>query len=445
LESLEEVGDFHFASDSFGTAMEYYERALARSEELEGLDALMCARLHRKVADCYRSKGFLEKASVHLDLAFESLTGFESDVEFGVTLTRRADVRILRGQPDRALKDALFAIEVLRSTAAHSEFAYAQTVAAICYGRQGQPNQFEQLNLDALATYRRIEDNAGIANVLNNLGIAYKNSCRWDKAVQSLTKAKELGESMGLTRRLSRTLLNLGIVHTKLREFEEAIASLRRSRRLARSLGDNATQVKVMNSLGRALLLSGRYRQAEKYLLEARVMAERHHFARSEALADEFLGDLMAAQGRLDEARENYESGLRISRVVAPKGDVVGEILRRMADLELRSGLRSQAIATARRALRICESCGETHEIGFIYRTLADAYAGLGKLSHAEKAYRSSIESFTATANPFELAQARLHYARFKLSEGHTESYLMAIRHAQEASDAFQSLEEDEA
>ena len=448
LESLEEVGDFHFSSDGFGTALEYYEAALLRLQSYDARDTITTARLHRKVADCYRSRGFLQKSAAHLDLAFENLEGHESEVEFGVSLTRRADVRILVGQPERALKDALMAIEVLRTSAAHSEFAYAQTVAAICYGRLGQPDRYEQINLDALATYRRIEDQAGIANVLNNLGIAYKNSCRWDKAVQSLTKAKDLSESLGLTRRLSRTLLNLGIVHSKLREFEEAIASLRRARRLARSLGDNATQVKVMNSLGRALLMTGRYRQAEKYLLEARVMAERHHLARSEALADEFLGDLMAAQGRLDEARENYESGLRIGREIAPRGDVVGEILRRMADLELRSGLRSQAIATARRALRICESCGETHEIGFIYRTLGDALAGLGKKSEAEKAYRASLDSFVATANPYELAQSRLHYARFKIADpqagSDAEAHLLAIREAQLAADTFQALEEED-
>jgi transcriptional regulator with GAF, ATPase, and Fis domain/Tfp pilus assembly protein PilF len=443
LESLEEVGDFHLSSDGFGTALEYYERALVGLQASEAPSPISAARLHRKIADCYRSRGFVQKSAAHLDVAFDHLAGFESDVEFGIALSRRADVRILRGQPERALKDALLAIEVLRSSAEHSEFAYAQTVAAICYGRLGKPDQYEQLNLDALATYRRIEDQVGIANVLNNLGIAYKNSCRWDKAVHSLTQARELSESLGLTRRLSRTLLNLGIVYTKRREFEEAIAVLRRARRLARSLGDQATQVKVMNSLGRALLQAGRYRQAEKYLLEARVTAERHDMPRSQALADEFLGDLMAAQGRLDEARQNYESGLRIARVVAPKGDVVGEILRRVAEIELRSGLRSQSIATARRALRLCTACGETHEIGFIHRTLAEAFAALGKTREANDAYRSSIDSFKATANPYELAQSRLSYARFKLSEHDPASCLTAAREAQLAVDTFRVLEED--
>jgi transcriptional regulator with GAF, ATPase, and Fis domain len=134
---------------------------------------------------------------------------------------------------------------------------------------------------------------------------------------------------------------------------------------------------------------------------------------------------------------------LRIARIVAPKGDVVGEILRRIAELELRSGLRSQAIATARRALRICTSCGETHEVGFIHRTLAEAFAALGKSQDAEKSYRASIDSFSATTNPYELARARLSYARFKLAAQDSASCLTAAREAQLAVDAFRVLEED--
>ncbi|NIW23060.1 MAG: tetratricopeptide repeat protein, partial [Gammaproteobacteria bacterium] len=79
----------------------------------------------------------------------------------------------------------------------------------------------------------------------NNLGIAYKNQCKWDEAIRSLTKAKEIGEKIGLTRRLARTFNNLGIVYTKTREFDEAISHLRRARRLAQGLGDYSTLVQV--------------------------------------------------------------------------------------------------------------------------------------------------------------------------------------------------------
>ncbi len=443
LEALEEVGDFHRSSDSYGTALEYYEAAIRSLGVDQEFDPTVAARLNRKIARCYRSKGLLDQALLYLERARGFLKGYEFELEYGAVLGARAEILLDNGKPDAALGDCSLAMEILRSSAAHDEFALVQRVAARCHGQLGNQAEFEQLNLDALATYRRIDDQVGIATVYNNLGIAYKIQSKWDQAIRSLTKAKEIGEKIGLTRRLARTLNNLGIVYTKKREFDEAISHLRRARRLAQGLGDYATLVSVLNSMGRALIESGRYRQAEKYLLEARVLAEKHHFARSQALADEFLGDLMLRLDRFDEARENYESGLRKARAIAPKGDVVGEILRRVAELELRSGLRSQAIATARRALKICLGCGESHEIGFIHRTIGEADRGLEKPRKAIQALEASVAAFEETQNPYESAWSRTLLAQAWLDITGRESQLRAQHEAQAATEIFRRLEDD--
>ena len=441
--ALEDVGDFNYDTDAYATALEYYQSALRSLGVETEFDPTTAARLHRKIADCYRSKGLLEDALSGLERARELLRGSESEVEWGVVLGRRADVLCSQGKHDEALQEAGLALGALKPTAAHREYAFALKVAANCNFRLGNVSEFEQLNMDALAAYRRIEDAEGIADVHNNLGLAYKTACQWDKAIRSLTKAKELGEQLGLTRRVARTLGNLGIVYTKTRDFHEAIAHLRRARKLVAQLGDSPSLVSVLNSLGRALTLTGRYAHAEKYLLEARVLAERHQLARSQAIADEFLGDLMLAQGRLAEARENYESGLRKARVIAPSGDVVGEILRRIAELELRNGLRSQALATAKRALRVCQGCGEQHEIGFIHRTLGLALAGLGKPREAAASFAASQAAFETARNPYEGAWTRVEMARLHLQEGGREALLRAVRDAGVAVEVFRGLEED--
>ena len=441
--ALEEVGDFHFGTDAFSTALEYYEGAVRGFGVEQEFDPGVAARLNRKIADCYRAKGLLDEALAALDRASGFLETASNDVETGIVLGRRADVLSAQGKHEEAMRVVGRALEILRATAAHREYGLALKTAATCQGRLGRASEFEQLNLDALAAFRRIEDQDGMADVLNNLGLAAKNACQWDKALRSLTRALEIREQLGLSRRLARTLGNLGIVYTKTRDFHEAIAHLRRARKLATSLGDYSTLISVQNSLGRVLTMTGRYSLAERCLLEARVLSEKHSQARSLALADEFLGDLMLAQGRLAEARQNYESGLKKARSIAPKGDVVGEILRRLAELELRSGLRSQAIATAKRALRVCEGCGELHEIGFVHRTLGLALRDLGKLDAAAASLGDSVAAFERTNNPFETAWSRVEIARLRLDQGGRENLLRAMREAQAAVDAFRSLEED--
>lgn len=443
LEALEEVGDFHFGSDGFSTALEYYESALEDLERRPPMDDCGAARLHRKIADCHRAKGVIDAADAHLARAREFLRGHEYELEYGIFLGRRADVRSCQGKHETALGDAQVALDILKATAAHREYAFALTVAAICHGRLGHTAEFEELNQDALATYRRIEDSEGLADVYNNLGLAYKNACQWDKAIRSLTQAKEIGEKLGLTRRLARTLGNLGIVYTKTRDYHEAMSHLRRARKLVLALGDHASLISILNSLGRVLTLMQRYAPAQKCLLEARVLAEKHHLPRSVALADEFLGDSMRAQGRTDEARQSYESALKKARQFAPQGDVVGEVLRRIADLEECTGLRSQALATARRALKVCTGCGETHEIGFIHRTMGHAHLGMGKVQEAISSLSASIMAFERTRNPFEAAWSRTELARLHLQLDGRDSQLRALREAEAAAEAFRSLEED--
>jgi transcriptional regulator with GAF, ATPase, and Fis domain len=151
----------------------------------------------------------------------------------------------------------------------------------------------------------------------------------------------------------------------------------------------------------------------------------------------------MCARGRRDAARQNYESSLKKARAISPHGDVVGEVLRRMAELELDSGLRSQAIATARRALRVCQGCGEKHEIGFIQRVLGRGLHELGKPQQAEKAFIAAIDAFVATRNPYELACSRVDLAAFYLTCGDDASLRRAVREAQTAAEAFRALEDD--
>ena len=435
----------HRTADGYSNALEYYENALVGVGVEQEFDPAVAARLHRKIAECHRKRGALDDALAHIERARSLLKGYEFELEYGILLSARADVLTAQGRFADALRDAETALEILRSTAAHADFAFVLTLAAECHGRLGNNERYEQLNLDALTTYRRIDDNAGVATVLNNLGLAYKNACQWDKAVRALQQAREISEQLGLTRRLARTLGNLGVVYTKMREFDEAVSHLRRARKVARSLGDVSSQVSILNSMGRALLMAGRLDVAEKYLLEAQVMAERHGLVRSEALAAEFLGDLMRARGRQDAARENYESSLKKARAISPHGDVVGEVLRRMAELELDAGLRSQAIATARRALRVCEGCGEKHEIGFIQRVLARGLQELGKPQQAEKAFAAAIDAFVATRNPYELACTRVDLAAFYVTRGDDASLRRAVREAQTAVEAFRGLEDDRA
>src|SRR5881296_2432581 len=100
FEALEEVGDFHYGSDGYSTALEYYETALRGLGVEQEFDPALAAKLNRKISDCYRLKGMLEEGLGYLERARGFLKGYEFELEYGIVLGRRADILGAMGKHD---------------------------------------------------------------------------------------------------------------------------------------------------------------------------------------------------------------------------------------------------------------------------------------------------------------------------------------------------------
>ena len=198
--------------------------------------------------------------------------------------------------------------------------------------------------MDALSSFRRIEDKVGSAYVYNNLGLLHKNACRWNRAIASLSKSLEIAKNLGLTQHLIRFHLNLGIVYMKLRRFTEALSSFATSANMAERFGDNYKLTKSVLITGRTHVLCGDFIKAEKLLLRGQAMANDAGYGRESALADEYLAELMIAKGRYHEAHANLSNSLRKARKIAPEGDATAEILRRLADVHYYLGNHAKAL-----------------------------------------------------------------------------------------------------
>src|SRR5262249_8983759 len=156
LAALEEIGDVHYGTEAFSPAHEYYDAAARTLGTENEFDPVVAARLNRKMSDCLRQRGQVDLAYAQLEQARSYLKGYEYELEHGLVLARRADLLSTMGQHEQALADAQIALEILRATAAHREYAFVLRIAAVSHLRLGRPDQYEQLNMDALAAYRPI-------------------------------------------------------------------------------------------------------------------------------------------------------------------------------------------------------------------------------------------------------------------------------------------------
>jgi transcriptional regulator with GAF, ATPase, and Fis domain/Tfp pilus assembly protein PilF len=437
--SEEELGDMHLSTENYSVALEYYERALQKVHVNPHPSELL--RIYRKISDCYSKKGLLREAGTFLQSA-ESHCEETDEFGKGTICCRRGIILLEKGDIEKALHEASTAYRLLRTSDEHREVANTQLLLANCYLRLGRKEEAEQFFLDALSSYRRIDDAIGESYVLNNLGVFHKNACRFGRSLDCLGKALEICEKMGLTQHRLRVTLNLGVTYLKSRDFAQAMSAFSRARKMARSTGDDLKYVRADLMLGAAETRLGELAAAEKHLLEARVIAERRAYGREVALADEYLGDLMVARGDLEGALENYSTALSRAKKMSLEGDIVAEVMRREAEIFVTQRKPQEVLELGPRALEIAEKCGEIHEIGYIKRSIGLAHVLLGNEAEAEQFMAASIKTFTEANNPYEANRSCCIFSESLLAKGGARTLLRARKLMNGALAHFEQREE---
>jgi DNA-binding NtrC family response regulator/tetratricopeptide (TPR) repeat protein len=435
----EELGDMHFSTENYSVALEYYEKALQKLHVLPH-SSLNLVVIHLKIADCYKKKGLLKEAMAFLDSA-ESHCDEDDMIGKSILACRRGYVLLERGELEKGLRFGFDAYKVLRFTDEHKEVANVQLLIANCYFRMGKNNEAEQYFMDALSSFRRIDDMVGESFVLNNLGLLHKNACRWGRALHFLNRASDLSSKMSLTRHSLRVRLNLGIVYLKMYNYPAAQDCFTSARRVSRRFGDQQKYARATLMLGVVETRLGNMASAEKHLMEARVLSERRGYGREIALADEFLGDIKLEEGSLDEALENYSSSLSLAKKISPNSDVATEALQRMAKTYLLKKKYRQAFSIAQNSIEVANKCGELHEIGFAKRTMGLALEELGERKRSVKLMDESVKYFLEVNNPLEANRSKLILGRILASRDEKDSIAGAKKHVMRALSFFERNE----
>lgn len=390
---LREIGELHFHAASYASAVDYLTAALQidqRSAEPSASDEFA---IRLRIADCRRLQGSFPEAAAELEQCLAMAAG--DDAAHARALVSLSRVRQAQGEHGQALELAREGFSQLSLSDHHRDVGAAQIVMGICHASMGQPRKADEFFQDALSTYRRIGDLVSQAHVLNNLAILAKGQAKWARALQLYERAEGLLERTGATYETIALLLNKAILFRKMGRRAEALASAVRGNRGARSRGDQAYVARFCLLLGQLYTEETRYADAEQSLLEARVTAERQGMGRELALCDEFLGDLMRALGRFDEAASNYALAETRALEISPVNDVLVEVRRRQAELAIEQGRIEDAVDCAASGLKMVDACQEEFERGFLLRArgaalmlMGDTGGGIDSLEKAAAAFR---------------------------------------------------------
>ena len=394
-------------------AQQALEAALAQDDAAGGaLESGVRATAEVELADLARSAGDLGLAARCLDAAVKR-TPADQPIVHAERLRRRAEIDESQGQlvdARQRLAEAVTCLADLESQDACAiRVAVCRDQGWLIY-RDGDYDQaitqLEALLADVPETAHEL-----LGSVHNAIGVVCYSRGDHDRAGQRYRKALAEFEAARLERRVAILCNNLGILAEKQGDFDAAIEWHRKGLRIKVTRGDRTGLARCYNNLGTLYWNLGDYARARDFLLESIRIKKRAGDA-GLAVGYANLGEVYLATGQLEEAQRYLEHAIALCDGGRGPGYLLPDAWRMLAEVRLGQGQAQEAVAAARRALKMAHEHGDRPRSGAAARTVGEALSALGDADGAEASFAEAVEILEALDQPLELGKAYAAHAR---------------------------------
>jgi len=330
----------------------------------------------------------------------------------------RALVCLNRGVEYRGVEAELATCEQsLRTSDDHFTYALCSKGRADALQVLGRHSEAEECYENATATFRRFGHELLAAFSQNNLGVLKKRIGEYEAARACLKRALAVESKLDLPHLVVDVVGNLGIVAFKAGDWSAAEKWFHEAHQLGKAGSSDAERVMAASSAPAHLQLTQRqFANAQVRLLSIITRDDGSVSSRNRALAYEFLGELSTELGAYDQAAIALNEAYVLAASVLPESDLMSEVLRRQAQLQLATGELVTARATALRCIRLCRKISDRYELGAAVRVLGEIYVAQKKPKHAEACFRSAVRTLKGIHECYELM--RTLYAQGRLLAG---------------------------
>lgn len=243
----------------------------------------------------------------------------------------------------------------------------------------------------ASSLYTLLKMGSGAAAASNYLGFVHSRLSDYRGSLMWLNRALHHYESVSLIQKQSMVHLNIGITHYKIGDYTAAFTHLNQSHKIGVDGNWPHRQCFTNIALGNVHRLTQDYKSARQHLTTAYNQAQELQFPREEALALEFLGDVYRDEGNPREARRFYARAMAIGLRIAPEGDIVMEVHRRIGECHNLEGNQGEALKSLNKALKMANAQGDRFEAAVTLRVMCETVINTGDLKSARKYIDESV------------------------------------------------------
>ncbi len=206
---------------------------------------------------------------------------------------------------------------------------------------------------------------------------------RLEEAVAVVTKARDQLAAAGQPELAAKAEANLGVLERMLRRPANAIACFERA--IAAWGADPVGRAQLRSNIAEAHLDLDRFIDAEQAFREALAALESAQVTQAASIVEGNLADLLARQGRMQEALTHFERVRRRAQANNAPGDAA-RLEAEEADAFAQTGLLREAVAAYRAALPLLEQHGLSAEARRARMGLALASLALQRGNEAAEA-----------------------------------------------------------
>ena len=349
-------------------AIEYYERRLELSRNIG--DKIGESKVLTNIGETYRSIGEIQAAIEFHERALHVATEFRDQAGEIVILSNLGNSYISLGEIDPAIR---------------------------------------YLN-QALEKIHKIGDRRGESAILNSIGEAYRMRGNPERSIAYHEQALQIAGAIGHIEIQLSALGSLGNTYAALGKLPQAIESYEQALEMSREIKDRGKEAQGLNNIGDAYRRLGNNQLAIENLQQSLVIVRELGYQPGEANAWASLGTLYASTNDLPQARNCYETALKIFSAI---GDLYGKgsVSFNLAVLQAKQGYVAYAMLLARQAMQSFIQTGNTELVERV-REFITVFNGSDDLvdQSTDDAIQMAFISFQNATTIQEMRQAVSQY-----------------------------------
>lgn len=323
----------------------------------------------------------------------------------------------------RVLLNAASARERKRILAAYPRLAdgqLADEIRKICYASwTSKPTEAQRASIAANSLLDFRPDPDVRANAEWVSGISNITRGKFDDAVDDLTRARRLLQTLGRELDSAQTLVPTILALAILGRYDEAVKAGRSALQVFTMVGDDLAAGKIEMNLCNIAARRSRHREAERWGLNALDRFIRVRERSWQAMAENNLANIYMVLCDFRQARHFYARALDTARS-AKMLVTEAEIEASMGNLAILRGDYAEALRLLELSRRKYELLSMPHQTAVADLEIADIYSTLNLNIEAHEIYSRVAESFRRMKLRSEEARSRLNFGRSATMLGNT-------------------------